>query len=149
MSLQKCSQILTTTTNLASHVVHVHLNGFVRKQVNRNILHVHVPRIFPVLIITYSKAINGRKKTIQQYAAAITSNIQDVDDPNTLDRVLALLTQASASLTAAAEACSDNKQVNTFVKKDHFAPTQKNETQLRFKRTTKPPGRKKQYIPLR
>ena len=30
--------------------------------------------------------------------------------------------------------------MNAFVKKDQFGPTQKNDTQLRFKITTKPPG---------
>ena len=84
---------------------------------------------------------------MQQLATTITSDVQNVDDPNTLDRVLALMTQASASLAAAET--FDHKQVNAFVKKDHFAPTQKNETQLRFKITTKPPGRKKQHLPLR
>ena len=77
---------------------------------------------------------------MQQLATTITSDVQNVDDPNTLDRVLSLMTQASASLAAAET--FDHKQVNAFVKKDHFAPTKKNETQLRFKITTKPPGRK-------
>ena len=71
---------------------------------------------------------------MQQLATTITSDVQNVD------------TQASASLAAAET--FDHKQVNAFVKKDHFAPTQKNETQLRFKITT-PPGRKKQHLPLR
>ena len=103
--------------------------------------------MYIVIYIVHIQAINARKKTIQQYATIIASAVQNVNDPNTLDRVIALMTQASASLTAAAT--SDDKQTNSFVKKDHFAPTQKNETQLRFKTTTKTPGRKKQHLPLR
>ena len=103
--------------------------------------------IIIIIIYTINVVLNARKKTIQQYATAIASAVENVNDPNTLDRVIALMTQASVSLKAAKD--SDDKQVNAFVKKDQFAPTQKNETQLRFKITTKPPGRKKQHLPMR
>ena len=73
------------------------------------------------MYIIHNEAINARKKTVQQLATTITSDVQNVDDPNTLDRVLALMTQASASLAAAET--FNHKQVNAFVKKDHFAPT--------------------------
>ena len=79
--------------------------------------------MYIAIYIVHIQAINARKKTIQQYATTIASAVQNVNDPNTLDRVIALMTQASASLTAAAT--SDDKQTNSFVKKDHFAPTQK------------------------
>jgi hypothetical protein len=38
-------------------------------------------------------------------------------------------------------------QPSQFVKKDHFYPTQKNETQLRFKKTTINAGRKDNMFP--
>ena len=57
-----------------------------------------------------------------------------------LDRVLALLAQASVSIKAAVAPVEDQPQ--RLEKKDHFSPTQKNETQLKFKKTTANPGRK-------
>lgn len=69
----------------------------------------------------------------------IEACIDDENDPNVLDRILALLVQADAAIQTSA-----TPQLKTFQKKDKFSPAQKNETQLRFKKTTGSPGRKKQ-----
>ena len=70
----------------------------------------------------------------------IKSSINDLNDVNGLDRVLTLLTQASASVKSAMKPV-EVQQVQ-FERKDQFNTTQKNETQLRFTKTTANPGRR-------
>lgn len=54
--------------------------------------------------------------------------------------------QASAALKSVTT--TETKPLN-FVIKDKFAPAQKNEVQVPFKKTSKEPGRKKQSKQLR
>lgn len=56
------------------------------------------------------------------------------EDQNTLDRVLALLMSAMSSLQV------KNEEIMPFDIHSHFAPSQKNETQLKF---PKKPARQK------
>lgn len=88
--------------------------------------------------------VSGRKKAINEYLQRIKLGIDCINEPNTLDRILALLIKADASITVP----GSNIQ-QKFDKKDHFAPRQKNETQLSFAKTADNPGRKQKYIPLR
>ena len=67
--------------------------------------------------------ITGKKAAIGIYLNNIKGRIDDLNDANTLDRVLALLTKASATIKAVA--IHDNDPLNQFQKKDHFFPTQK------------------------
>ena len=53
----------------------------------------------------------------------IKGRIDDLNDANTLDRVLALFTKASAAIKAVAHHYNDPP--NQFQKKDQFFPTQK------------------------
>ena len=62
----------------------------------------------------------GRKKAINQYLEKIKLGIEDTNDPNTLDRILALLMKVDASITV-----SDSTIQEKFDKKDHFAPRRK------------------------
>ena len=87
----------------------------------------------------------GRKKAINKYLENIKFSVDSIDDPNTLDRMLALLMKANASGTT----ISDRNPPYKFEKKDHFAPRQKNEIQFRFTKTSENPGRKQKNIPLR
>ena len=89
----------------------------------------------------------GKKKTIKAYMDEIKVHIDDTDDPNVLDRVLAFVIQADAALQMTIT--SEDTQLRTFEKKNHFVSTQKNETQLCFKKTTGTPGRKKQNGTMR
>ena len=75
----------------------------------------------------------------------IKDTIDEVDDLHTLDRILALLMQADTSTRA----LETDIRIKEFDRKDHFPPAQKNEVQLRFKKTCGNPGRKKKYTPLR
>ena len=75
----------------------------------------------------------------------IRAGIDGVNDPNGLDRVVSLLVQASASIKAVVVPM--NTKIQHFEKKDYFHPTQKNETQLKFKKTTLNPGRRKKTSP--
>jgi len=86
----------------------------------------------------------GRKKAIQEYLDKLKLSVENTDDPDTLDRILALLMKADASVST----CVDSS-LQKFEKKDTFAPRQKNETQLRFVKTTSNPGRKQKNTPLR
>ena len=90
----------------------------------------------------------ARRNTIKRCAAKIVSAVDEVDDLSGLDRVLTLLTKALASLNVATSSSTQSKVI-PFDKKDHFGPTQKNETQLSFKQTTSKPGRKRQLLPIR
>lgn len=62
-----------------------------------------------------------------------------------LDHVLALLMQADASC----KVLDDRSNIKEFERQDIFASAQKNETQLRFKKTCENPGRKKKHTPFR
>ena len=87
--------------------------------------------------------ITGRKRAIKHYIDEISSAVGSIDDVNTLDRILSLLMQATSSV----KVLSSEDNTMEFEIKDHFAPTQKNETQLQFKKTCADPGRKsKQHI---
>ena len=87
----------------------------------------------------------GKKKAILHYLENIKSKIEDIDQPDALDRILALLIQADASTRI----LETEKTPREFETNDYFAPAQKNEVQLRFKKTCGNPGRKQKYIPLR
>lgn len=91
------------------------------------------------IIIT---ALDGKKKAIDLEIQSIIASLGTVEDHHVLDHALATLSQLSRSLQPHVrkwneEECSD------FVVKDHFAPSQKNEKQLVFVRTTASAGRKK------
>ena len=75
-------------------------------------------------------AVSGRKKAIKEYLEKITLSVESTNDPETLDRILALLIKADASVTTYDRIDSSPHQ--KFEKKDKFAPRQKNETQLCF-----------------
>ena len=68
----------------------------------------------------------------------IQSSIEDLEDADSLDRVLTLLVQANAAIQS-----STPPNTQSFERKDKFKARQRNETQLSFRRTTKNPGRKK------
>jgi len=61
-----------------------------------------------------------------------------MEDTNALDRMLSLLMQAASS----SKISTTDETGQVFTIKDKFAPAQKNETQLRFKKTCADPGRK-------
>ena len=97
--------------------------------------------------ISVATDIAGRKKAIQVYLDKIKNGIEKTNDQHILDRILSLLIQADTSYRVLeSESETDIKE---FEKKDTFAPAQKNEIQLRFKKTCGNPGRKKKHMPLR
>ena len=61
-------------------------------------------------------------------------------DQHMLDHVLAILMQADSSCRVLEE---NDTNIKEFEKKETFAPAQKNEKQLVFKKTCGNPGRKK------
>ncbi|XP_065902011.1 uncharacterized protein [Dysidea avara] len=80
----------------------------------------------------------GKKREILHYVDEITFAVNNIEDTNVLDRMLSLLMQAASS----SKVCTREETSQTFTIKDKFAPAQKNETQLRFKKTCADPGRK-------
>ena len=120
-----------------SQLVHIYLQG--KQQVN----HHHSVQLHNTKFILFTDLL-GRKKAIQEYLDKLKLSVENTDDPDTLDRILALLMKADASVST----CVDSS-LQKFEKKDTFAPRQKNETQLRFVKTTSNPGRKQKNIPLR
>jgi len=95
----------------------------------------------------YHIDIAAKRKVVVSTLDEIKCGVEGLNDSDALDRILALLTQASASIKAAV--IPVEYQPQRLEKKDHFFPTQKNETQLKFMKTTANPGRKPQNIPLR
>lgn len=83
--------------------------------------------------------VGGRRKGIIDYLQKINEKVYTTDDPSALDHVLSLLMQAAASMDVVT---SQSENMPPFEVRDKFAPTQKNETQLKLWRTGKRPGRK-------
>lgn len=90
--------------------------------------------------------VASQKNIICGYLQAIESKLRITEDMSTLDRVLSLLMQASASLDITSDC---NETMAPFEVKDKLAPTQKNETQLRLWKTARTPGRKCNKTALR
>ena len=80
---------------------------------------------------------------VLEYSQAIT-------DAHILDSAVATVTQLSSSLKQHLPSSSTGNDIpQSFIEVDKFAPAQKNERQLQFKRTTNTPGRTKKMIALR
>lgn len=82
--------------------------------------------------VLYVTSSIEKKKAVQTVLDEIKNGIEDLDDSNGLDRILALLTQASASIKAAVSPRDNHNQVKEFEKKEHFFPRQKNEIQKNY-----------------
>ncbi|XP_065897260.1 uncharacterized protein [Dysidea avara] len=95
-----------------------------------------------------SSDINGRKEAVRKMLEAISESCDQTCDSNVLERVLCLLTQASAALKAVTQSLPENELCN-FEVKEKFAPAQKNEIQLRLWKTSKDPGRKPSNPPMK
>ena len=96
-----------------------------------------------MFITLYNRCIR-KKNAINKYLEKIKCSVASIDDPNTLDRILALMMKANAST-----AISDSNPPSKFEKIDHFAPRQKNEIQVQFTKTSENPGRKQKNMLLR
>ena len=91
--------------------------------------------------------LNAQKKQIEHYLGEIQNAVQPIEECDVLNRVVSLLMQASAALKTVTTTV-ETKPLN-FMIKEKFAPAQKNEVQVPFKKTSKEPGRKKQSKQLR
>ena len=89
--------------------------------------------------------MSAQRKSIEDYLHQVQQGIESVQEPNILRRVLSLVMQATSAL----KAVSNPDDVHSFIVKERFAPAQKNETQLQFKRTSGNAGRKKENKTLR
>ena len=87
---------------------------------------------------------------MQVEAERVQSLSKAITDTHILDHALATLSQLASSLKASipTQCNEDSNQPTSFSPVDHFAPAQKNEIQLCFKRTTHSAGRKQKMVPL-
>ena len=92
--------------------------------------------------------IDGKRKEIDKEMKDILTSVSLVEDHYILDHTIAILTQLSRTLYTHLERSEDSNVNSDFPIKDHFAPSQKNEKQVIFKRTTAPAGRKKKDLKL-
>ena len=81
-------------------------------------------------------------EAVRKHLSDITNILGQVHDSGALDHTISLLSQASSVLKAPVETKQPSVPVS-FKTTTHFAPAQKNEIQLRFRRTARKPGRKK------
>ena len=91
--------------------------------------------------------LTGRKQAIDSCLQEVKSYVEETEDVDTLDRVFSLLTQASAALKCDCHETTETPQ--SFEVRESFAPTQKNEVQLRLWRTANLQGRKRQKNPMK
>lgn len=73
---------------------------------------------------------------------SIITSLQSVEDHHILDHTLATLTQLTRSLQPHVRE-QEGEEPTDFLVKDLFSPSQKNEKQLVFTRTTESAGRKR------
>ena len=85
---------------------------------------------------------------MENYLQEIHKSVEETSDPNVLDRVISLMSQASAALRSVS-ANPDESHLGSFEIKERFAPTKRNEVQLKLWQTAKNPGRKRQHFPMK
>lgn len=80
--------------------------------------------------------MQGRRSTIQTYLQEIQESVKDIADGGTLDHIIAkLLPVVTTVRTHLDSSLAQQGQIpENFHVTDRFAPTQKNETQLRFEK---------------
>ena len=94
--------------------------------------------------------IDAKRSAVQVAAERVQSLSKAITDTHILEHALATLSTLASSLKANIPMqCNENSnQPTSFSTVDNFAPAQKNEVQLCFKRTTNSAGRKQKMVPL-
>ncbi len=103
--------------------------------------HQHKQLILMALIYA---DITGRKQAIDSYLQEVKSYTDETEDADVLDRVLSLLTQASAALKSVCHKTT-HETLRSFEVRDKFVPTQ-NKTKLRLE-DSKSPREKASKLP--
>ena len=93
--------------------------------------------------------MKGKKCTISTYLDEIGNSIEKINDEGILDHTIAKLLPIVTSLqTHLTQPSDDEDEVKDFDATEKFAPVQKNEVQLRFRKVNTP-GRKKTKHPFK
>ena len=94
--------------------------------------------------------IDAKRSAMQVEAERVQSLSKAITDTHILDHTLATLSKLASTLKAniPTQCNADANQPTLFSLIDNFAPAQKNEVQLHFKRTTNSAGRKQKMVPL-
>ena len=127
-----------------SHIAqHTCMYMIVYKHLQNSYMFIHVNLQTATLIDAKRSAVQVAAEWVQSLSKAIT-------DTHILDHALATLSTLASSLMAnISMQCNENSnQPTSFSTVDNFAPAQKNEVQLCFKRTTNSAGRKQKMVPL-
>ena len=98
------------------------------------------------LVHGINTAIEGRVHLLHKHLSDITNILDKVSDSCALDHTISLLSQASSTLKATVETKQPSVPV-PFKTTTHFAPAQRNEIQLRFRRSTKKQEERKPHLP--
>ena len=97
---------------------------------------------------TYA-VMKGKKCTISTYLDEIGDSIEKINDEGILDHTIAKLLPVVTSLrTHLTQPSDDEDNFKDFDATEKFAPAQKNEVQLRFRKVNTP-GRKKTKHPFK
>ena len=95
--------------------------------------------------------LEDKRSALRIETERVLSLSEAIKDAHILDHALATQKSLAACLHANVSAQSNAEEPSpptSFVEVDTFAPAQKNETQLRFQRTTHSAGRKQKMVPL-
>ena len=97
-----------------------------------------------------NSGVQHKRNAIVAETEKIIAHTQAVDDIHMLEHAVATLSKLSATLLShvSSESTAAN-QPNSFVEVETFAPAQRNEPQLQFKKTTGSAGRKQKIFPLK
>ena len=102
----------------------------------------HLNTLADALVKAKWLAVESKAKQVLALSRAIT-------DPHILEHTLGTLSKLASTLEVhTPKECTEDTKT-PFQTVDSFAPAQKNEVQLHFKRTTHSAGRKQKMVPLR
>lgn len=101
--------------------------------------------------IMFCTVTKGKKHTITTYLDEIDNSVKNIDDEGVLDHTIAkllpIVTSLRAHLTQSIDD-EDDVDIQDFEVTEKFAPAQKNEVQLSFRKVNTP-GRKKTKLPFK
>ena len=101
--------------------------------------------------IMFCTVTKGKKHTITTYLDEIGNSVENIDDEGILDHTIAKLLPIVTSLRSHLIQSIDDEDdvdVQDFEVTEKFAPSQKNEVQLSFRKVNTP-GRKKTKLPFK
>ena len=103
------------------------------------------------MVIFSDVRLQEKRDLICEEVRRVISLLEAVGDVHILEHALTIMKQLTVTLkTNTHQENSSNKQIlpPPFTVLTHFVPTEKNEKQLKFKKTIESAGRKQKMVPL-